>query len=267
MEAHNLDDSTAIVTGAVGDIGGGITRELAKAGCNITIADIGISEQAANSDSKPDNRQHARELADDLESLGAETLLVECDVTNAEQVEEMVETTVDELGTLDILASNAGIITYSPVEEMDEDAWDSVMDVNAKGIFLCARAAIPHLKDGGAIINTASIAGEIGSEGIGHYSASKHAVIGLTKTLALELAEDDVTVNALCPGIVDTPMWRDVLTPASEEAYEDTIQRSIPLHRDQKPEDMGRLVVFLAQNRNITGEAIKVDGGITQDVL
>ncbi|WP_231189341.1 SDR family NAD(P)-dependent oxidoreductase [Haladaptatus sp. DYF46] len=267
VEEHDLNGSVAIVTGAAGDIGGGITRELAKAGCDITIADLGVSEEAAENDTMPDNREHARELADDLESLGAETLLVECDVTDAEQVKSMVETTVNELGSLDILASNAGIITYSPVEEMDENDWDTVMDVNAKGPFLCARAAIPHLKDGGTIINTASIAGEIGAEGIAHYSASKHAIMALTKTLALELAEDDITVNAICPGIVDTPMWRDVLTPASDEAYEDTIQRSIPLHRDQKPEDMGRLAVFFAQNRNITGEAIKVDGGITQDVL
>lgn len=267
VEEHNLDSSVAIVTGAAGDIGGGITRELAKEGCDIALVDLGVSEEAAESDTKPDNREHALELADELESLGAETRLIECDVTDAEQVEDMVETTVEELGSLDILASNAGIISYSPVEEMDEDQWDAVMDVNAKGIFLCARAAIPHLKEGGTIINTASIAGEIGSEGIAHYSASKHAVMALTKTLALELAEDDVTVNAICPGIVDTPMWRDVLTPASGEAYEDTIQRSIPLHRDQKPEDMGRLAVFFAQNRNITGEAVKVDGGITQDVL
>lgn len=267
VDRRDLDGTVAIVTGAAGDIGGGLTRELAAAGCDIVVADIGVSESGAADDSKPDNRDHATELADELESMGSETLIVECDVTDADEVEAMVETTVDELGRLDILMSNAGIITSSPVEEMDEDEWDAVMDVNAKGMFLCARAAIPHLKDGGSIINTASIAGEIGAGGIAHYAASKHAVMALTKTLALELAEDDVTVNAICPGIVDTPMWRDVLTPASEESYEDTIQRSIPLHRDQKPEDMGRLAVFLAENRNITGEAVKVDGGITQDVL
>ncbi|MFC5971175.1 SDR family NAD(P)-dependent oxidoreductase [Halomarina salina] len=267
VEERNLDGAVAIVTGAAGDIGGGITRELAKAGCDIAIADLGVSEDAAGDDAKPDNHEHATDLAADLESLGAETLVVECDVTDAAQVEEMVETTVDEFGKLDILVSNAGIITYSPVEELDEDEWDAVMDVNTKGVFLCARAAIPHLKEGGTIINTASIAGEIGAEGIAHYSASKHAVMALTKTLSLELAEDDVTVNAICPGIVDTPMWRDVLTPGTGEAYEDTIQRAIPLHRDQKPEDMGRLAVFFAKNRNITGEAVKIDGGITQDVL
>ena len=264
---RNLDGAVAVVTGAAGEIGGGIVRELAAEGCDIVIADIGVSESAATDDSKPNNRDHATELVTEIESGGSEALIVECDVTDAEQVESMVEDTVDEFGSLDILVSNAGIITSSPVEEMDEDEWDAVMDVNAKGPFLCARAAIPHLKDGGAIINTASIAGEITAEGIAHYSASKHAVMALTKTLALELAEDDVTVNAICPGIVDTPMWRDVLTPASGEPYEETIQRTIPLHRDQTPEDMGRLAVFFAENRNITGEAVKVDGGITQSVL
>ncbi|ELY98126.1 SDR family NAD(P)-dependent oxidoreductase [Natrialba asiatica] len=268
VEKHDLDGSVAIVTGAAGDIGGGIARELAEAGCNIVLADIGVSESTADDDSKPDNVEPAEELADEIEATtDSETAIVECDVTDADQTEAMIETTLDEFGQLDILVNNAGIISYSPIEELDESAWDAVMDVNSKGVFLCSRAAIPELKDGGAIINTASIAGEISAVGIGHYASSKHAVLALTKTLALELAEDDVTANAICPGIVDTPMWRDVLTPASEESYDETIQRSIPLHRDQKPEDMGRLAVFFAENRNITGEAVKVDGGITQDVL
>ncbi|SEW26786.1 SDR family NAD(P)-dependent oxidoreductase [Natrinema salifodinae] len=268
VEKEDLDGTVAIVTGAAGDIGGGITRELAAAGCDVVIADIGVTESSADDDSKPDNVDSVTELADEIEGeTGSETLIVECDVTDADQAEAMIETALDEFGRLDILVNNAGIITHSPIEEMDEGEWDAVMDVNAKGTFLCSRAAIPELKDGGSIINTASIAGEISAAGIGHYASSKHAVMALTKTLALELAEDDVTVNAICPGIVDTPMWRDVLSPASEESYEETIQRSIPLHRDQKPEDMGRLAVFFAENRNITGEAVKVDGGITQDVL
>jgi len=268
VKKRNLDGTVAIVTGAAGEIGGGIARELAAAGCNIVLADIGVTESAADDDSKPNNIDHAEALADEIEaSTDSEAVIVECDVTSADQTEELVDATLDEFGRLDILVNNAGIITYSPVEELDESEWDAVMDVNAKGVFLCSRAAIPELKDGGSIINTASIAGEMSAAGIAHYAASKHAVMALTKTLALELAEDDVTVNAICPGIVDTPMWRDVLTPASEEPYEETIQRSIPLNRDQKPDDMGRLAVFFAENRNVTGEAVKVDGGITQDVL
>jgi meso-butanediol dehydrogenase/(S,S)-butanediol dehydrogenase/diacetyl reductase len=142
------------------------------------------------------------------------------------------------------------------------------MDVNVKGVFLPSRAAIPHLKESkGSIINTASIAGTIGAAGLAHYCASKHAVLGLTKSLSLELAGDDVTVNAICPGIVDTPMWSKVLTPQMDEDYEDTVKRVIPLGRDQSPEDMGRLAVFYATNRNVTGQALAVDGGILQNVI
>jgi len=163
--------------------------------------------------------------------------------------------------------NNAGVITVAEVEEMEEDEWDSVMDVNVKGQFLVARAAISHLKESsGTIINTASIAGKIGAAGLAHYCASKHAVIGLTKSLALELA-DDVTVNAICPGIVETPMWEQILTPSLDESYEETIERAIPLGRDQTPEDMGKLAVFYATNRNVTGQALAVDGGILQNVL
>ena len=103
--------------------------------------------------------------------------------------------------------------------------------------------------------------------GLGHYCASKHAVVGLTKSLALELADDDVTVNAICPGIVETPMWQELLTPSLDESYEETIDRVIPLGRDQTPEDMGKLAVFYATNRNVTGQAVAVDGGILQNVL
>jgi meso-butanediol dehydrogenase/(S,S)-butanediol dehydrogenase/diacetyl reductase len=180
----------------------------------------------------------------------------------------MIEETVSEFGGLDVLVNNAGVITVAEIEEMDEAEWDSVMDVNVKGQFLVARAAISHLKESsGTIINTTSIAGKIGAAGLGHYCASKHAVVGLTKSLALELADDDVTVNAICPAIVETPMWEQILTPSLDESYEETIERAIPLSRDQTPEDMGKLAVFYATNRNVTGQALAVDGGILQNVL
>jgi len=179
----------------------------------------------------------------------------------------MVDEVVEEFGGIDIVSNNAGVITVSPVEEMDEAEWDSIIDVNMKGAFLVARAVIPQLRESnGTIINTASIAGEIGASGLAHYCASKHGVLGLTKSLSLELAPE-VTVNAVCPGILETPMWEDVLTPALDESYEETIERGIPMGRDQDPEDIGRTVVFLAENRNITGEAVYVDDGIRQNVI
>jgi meso-butanediol dehydrogenase/(S,S)-butanediol dehydrogenase/diacetyl reductase len=117
------------------------------------------------------------------------------------------------------------------------------------------------------MINTASIAGEFGAAGQGHYVASKHAVIGLTKCLALELAPDDVTVNAICPGIVNTPMLSKAVAPSLEGSYEEIVDDIVPLGRDQTPEDMGRLAVYFATNRNVTGEAVKVDGGITLSAI
>lgn len=143
----------------------------------------------------------------------------------------MIDSVLDEFGKFDILVNNAGVITHSPIEEMEEQEWESIMDVNAKGVFLCSRAAIPHLTDRqtGTIINTASVAGKIPFRGLGHYCASKFANIGLTKVLALELASDNITVNAICPGIVRTPMWEDVLTPSQEESYEETIEDLMPL--------------------------------------
>ncbi|KTG07653.1 SDR family NAD(P)-dependent oxidoreductase [Haloferax profundi] len=268
--AQPLEGKVSIVTGAGGQIGEGIAVELAKAGSDVVIADVNVLDTEYNQQSSTDvgGADRAQEVAGRIEELGRRAHIVECDVTHADQVAAMVDETVSELGGIDILCNNAGIITVDPVEEMKEEEWDSVMGVNVKGVFLPSKAAIPHLKESkGAVINTASIAGSIGAAGLAHYCASKHAVLGFTKSLALELAGDDVTVNAICPGIVDTPMWNKVLTPTLDEAYDDTIERVIPLGRDQSPEDMGKLAVFFATNRNITGQSVVVDGGILQNVI
>ncbi|KAB1188575.1 MULTISPECIES: SDR family NAD(P)-dependent oxidoreductase [Haloferax] len=265
-----LGGKVSIVTGAGGQIGEGIAVELAKAGSDVVIADVNVLDTEYNQQSSKEvgGAKRAEEVAARVEELGRRAHIVECDVTHADQVSAMVEETVSEFGGIDVLCNNAGIITVDSVEEMKEGEWDSVMDVNVKGVFLVSQAAIPHLKESnGTIINTASIAGSIGAAGLAHYCASKHAVLGFTKSLSLELAGDDVTVNAICPGIVDTPMWNKVLTPTLEEDYKDTIERVIPLGRDQSPEDMGRLAVFFATNRNITGQSVVVDGGILQNVI
>jgi meso-butanediol dehydrogenase/(S,S)-butanediol dehydrogenase/diacetyl reductase len=269
VEQTTLDGAVSIVTGGAGDIGGGIAAELAAAGSDVVIADVDVMESAYNQRSSTEmaGTERAQAVVDRVESEGQRAHVIDCDVTKATQVDAMVEEVVDEFGRIDVLANNAGVITVAPVEEMAEEEWDTVMDVNMKGMFLTARAASPHLRETeGAIVNTASIAGSIGAAGLAYYCASKHAVLGFTKSLCLELAPD-VTVNAICPGIVETPMWEDVLTPELDESYEETIDRTIPMGRDQTPEDMGRTVVFLAENRNITGQAVVVDGGILQNVI
>lgn len=269
VQKTSLDGAVSIVTGGGGDIGSGIAEELAAAGSDVVIADVDVLDTEYNQQSSEEigGATRARSVVESVEDHGQRAHVVDCDVTKADQVEAMVEEVIEEFGRIDVLANNAGVITVAPVEEMAEEEWDTVMDVNVKGMFLVARAAIPHLRESeGAIINTASIAGSIGAGGLAHYCASKHAVLGLTKSLCLELAPD-VTVNAICPGIVETPMWEDILTPALEESYDETIDRAIPMGRDQTPADLGRLVVFLAENRNITGQSVVVDGGILQNVI
>jgi len=263
MPAPNeLAGSVSIVTGARGVIGKGIARELAAAGADVVLQ----VERDPNGSTEVADASRLQALIDEIEGMGRRALPVNCDVTIPEQVSAMVEKTMEAFGRLDVLVNNAGIVSTCRVEDMPEAEWDRVLDVNLKGVFLCSRAAIPYLRESsGTIINNASVASFGGAAGMAHYCASKHAIIGLTKTLALELAQDDVTVNAICPGIVDTPMWSRVLTP-DPERYRATVQRVIPLGRDQTPEDMGRLAVFLAASTNVTGEAIRVDGGMTTAV-
>ena len=254
-----LEESVSIITGARGVIGRGIARELAAAGSDVVLQ----VERNRDRPTRVDDTSEARDLIREVEAMGRQALPVNCDVRDPQQVEAMVEVAVEAFGRLDILVNNAGVVSICRVEDLEESEWDRVLDVNLKGMFLCSRAAIPHLrKSAGSIINVGSIASFGGSSGMAHYCASKHAVVGLTRALALELAPDSVTVNTLCPGIVDTPMWSEVLAPDPED-YKATIAHMIPLGRDQTPEDMGRLAVFLATSRNITGEAIRVDGGIT----
>ncbi len=255
----SLEGCVSIVTGARGGIGRGISRELAAAGSDVVLQ----IERDQRDSVEVNDAARARPLVEEIEALGRKALPINCDVSNPAHVEAMVDRTIEAFGRLDVLVNNAGIVNTFRLEDMPEDEWDRVIDVNLKGMFLCCRAAIPHLKaSAGAIINNGSIASFGGASGLTHYCASKHAVIGLTKALALELAQYDVTVNAVCPGIVDTPMWSEVLTPDPEQ-YKAVISRVIPLGRDQTPEDMGRAAVFLATNANITGQSITVDGGIT----
>jgi NAD(P)-dependent dehydrogenase (short-subunit alcohol dehydrogenase family) len=152
-----------------------------------------------------------------------------------------------------------------------EEDWDLIHDVNVKGTFICSKAIAPHMmqRRKGRIVNLASMAGKTGRGGVSSYCASKFAVIGFTQALAEEMGQFDVTVNAVCPGEVDTAMWRDVLLPAialgtgvtKEEAWENAAVKNVPLKRPQTVEDIGQAVVFLCKAENITGESINVTGG------
>nr|MQY69923.1 SDR family NAD(P)-dependent oxidoreductase [Bacillota bacterium] len=182
----------AIVTGAGKGIGRAISLRLAREGADVVIADV--------------DQKGAHKVAEEIKQMGRRSLVLKTDVTKVEDVKNMVEKTIEEFGRIDILVNNAGVSSMAPVVDLEEKEWDVNMNVNAKGQFLCSRAVAKQMtkQKSGKIINNASLAAKRGALFLGHYSASKFAVLGLTYTMAIELAPYNITVNAVCPGIVET---------------------------------------------------------------
>jgi meso-butanediol dehydrogenase/(S,S)-butanediol dehydrogenase/diacetyl reductase len=230
---------------------------LARAGAHVSVADV---DAAA-----------ARAVADEVSAVGVEGHATPMDVTQWSDAQNLCSTIEKRFGRLDIAVNAAGVISVQRVENMSEAEWDRIMNVNAKGTFLCCRAAIPLLRRSGAgtIINISSVSGKDGYQGLAHYSASKYAVIGFTNSLAKELAREEITVNAICPGVVRTAMW-DLLAEewrndkeTAEQSWQRQVLAFVPQGRPQTVEDIGDLVVYLASARNLTGQAINLDGGLT----
>ncbi len=255
----DLKGTAAIVTGGARGIGRGIAYELAKEGARVAIADL------------PATAADREETIAGIKKLGSEAIGVDVDVRDFAQCQAMVQKTIDAWGQADILVNNAGVIKVGPVFMFAEDDWDFIQDINVKGTFLCSKAVAPHMmqRRRGRIVNLSSMAGKTGRGGVSAYCSSKFAVIGFTQALAEEMGQFDVTVNAVCPGEVDTYMWREVLVPAialgtgvsKEEAWEQAAVKNVPLKRPQTVEDIGQAVVFLCKADNITGESINVTGG------
>jgi meso-butanediol dehydrogenase/(S,S)-butanediol dehydrogenase/diacetyl reductase len=267
-----LAGKVALVTGGGRGIGRGIALALANEGADVAIAEVERVASAAQQYGAVNvNGYHvAQETVKEIQSRGRRAIAIEADVTQWSQVQRMVSETVTQLGHLDILVCNAGVVHISTVEGMSEEEFDLTMAVNVKGVFLTCKAALPLLKQrpDACIINIASVAGKNGAPGMAHYCASKFAVVGFTNSLAKETARSDVRVNAICPGILRTQMWEYLADTfkqkgeSKEEAWQRYTGTLIPLGRPQTPEDIGQLAVYLATASNVTGQAINVDGGM-----
>lgn len=244
---ERLKNRSAIVTGAGQGIGKAIALGFAREGAKIAIADI--------------NEATARAVQSEIESLGGIAVAIGTDVANEASVQSMVENCLREFGTLDILINNAGIFPVSSVEEMTETEWDRVIGTNLIGAFLCSRAvASSFLAQGsGRIISLTSGRAFQGAKNAAHYASSKAGIIGFSKSLALELAPRQITVNVICPGITDTAQPR--VHQTEEQIYAQA--QKIPLGRIGQPEDLVGTALFLASDAAafITGQTIVVNGG------
>jgi NAD(P)-dependent dehydrogenase (short-subunit alcohol dehydrogenase family) len=247
---NGIADSVAIVTGASSGIGRAAAHRFGEEGATVVAADVDPEKGAAT--------------VEEIRAAGGEAAFVETDVSDADEVASLVEATVDRYGGLDFAFNNAGIEGRNdPTADQPTDNWARVVDVNLKGVFLGMRAQIAAMRDhgGGAIVNTSSIAGLVGFRGVGPYVASKHGVIGLTKTAALEYGSEGIRVNAICPGVIDTPM-----VERSAEADPELVEQvsaATPLGRIGTPEEVGDVAVWLCSDDAsfVTGEAMVVDGG------
>lgn len=241
-----LENKVAIVTGAARGIGKAIARKLSQDGAAVVICDI-LEEVSAT--------------AEELRSEGAKVLPLQVNVTDLESVNLMVKTTIDELGSVDILCNNAGIVRDALIVRMKESDWDAVIAVNLKGAFNCTKAVVRHMmkQRWGKIVNTSSVMGIVGNAGQANYSASKAGLIGLTKSAAKELGRRGINVNAVAPGYIVSKM-----TESLPESEKNKILDFVPLGTLGYPEDVANLVAFLVSDsaRYITGQVIPVDGGL-----
>ncbi|SEP56282.1 3-oxoacyl-[acyl-carrier-protein] reductase [Piscibacillus halophilus] len=243
-----LDGKVALVTGASRGIGRAIALELAQKGANVVVNYAGSQERAES-------------VVQEIQDLGQEAIAVKANVANADEVKQLVKSTTDQFGSIDILVNNAGITRDNLLMRMKEDEFDDVIETNLKGVFNCIKTVTrPMMKQrGGKIVNVASVVGVSGNPGQTNYVAAKAGVIGMTKSVAKELAARHINVNAVAPGFITTDMT-DALSEEAKQGMHDMI----PLNRLGEPEDVAKVVRFLASSDSdyITGQTIHVDGGM-----
>jgi NAD(P)-dependent dehydrogenase (short-subunit alcohol dehydrogenase family) len=242
----------AIVTGAASGIGRATAVAFASAGATVVVADV----------SEEGNQETARAIEDQ----GGRVLAVRCDVTNGQDVKAALDRSLDTFGRLDIAFNNAGVEQpVGPAAEVSEQEWDRIVDINLRGVFLCMKHEIPLLlqQGGGAIVNTSSGAGVTAVKGQAAYTAAKHGVVGLTKAAALDYAQANIRINAVCPGIIDTAMMQR-FTGDSAEGRQRVIGQE-PVGRMGTPEEIAGAVLWLCSDAAafVVGHALVMDGGQT----
>ena len=255
----NIKGKTALITGSTSGIGLGIARHLAAAGVNIALNGFGDPDEIAD-------------IVSQLQGEGVQAAYYPADMTKPDEIKQMITDAKAHFGSIDILVNNAGIQNVQPVEEFSPEKWDAIIAINLSSSFHTARAVVPIMRaqGWGRIINMASVHGLVASPFKSAYVAAKHGIIGLTKTLALEVAQDNITCNALCPGYVKTPLVEGQIadTAKARGISEDAVVRDVLLaaqwtKKFVEVEQVAGLALFLCSDaaENITGTPLVVDGG------
>lgn len=249
-----LKDKVAIVTGSSKGIGEGIARVFSREGAKVVV--VCRTEDAG------------KQMAEELGASDGNAVFVKTDVRDTESVKNMIHTTINTFGRLDVLVNNAGYHISKNVEETSEEEWQFIIDTNLRGTFLCSKYAIPHLRETrGNIINISSMVGLVGQPNAGAYSATKGGQIAMSKGMAIDFAQDGIRVNVICPGWIQTPLVDDWFSQqADENAARKYIFSRHPLGRIGTIDECGRAALYLATNEDsgfVTGITLNIDGGIT----
>ena len=270
-----LKDKIALVTGGGTGIGKAVVEMLVREGAKVAINGIDFVKTDANQYETKNigGFTAAKNLAAELKQKGHDATAFEADVTDSKQIEQMVAQVVETYGHLDILINVAGIIIQKYAVETTEEEWGSIINTNLTGTFLMNKAVIDHMQERqyGRIVNFSSMAGKNTYAGMSAYAASKWGVLGFTGCLSKEVAHDNITVNAICPGIVGTQMWTSLSSTLAllgvgetpEEAYANYVSTVIPQGEAQTPEDIAEGVLYLITAPHVTGIALSIDGGVS----
>jgi acetoacetyl-CoA reductase len=242
-----LSEAVVVVTGASRGLGAAIAEELASGGAKVVV-------------NYSRSKEPAEELVQKISDDGGEAIAVQADVSDAEQAQKLIDRAMEEYNRVDVLVNNAGINIDRTLKKLSVEDWDKVIQVDLNSAFYTVHAVLPHMTEqgGGKIINMSSFVGEAGNIGQANYSAAKAGLLGFTKTAAQELARSGITVNAICPGFIETDMVANI----PEEAQQKLLKQ-IPLGRFGKPDEIARAVRYLVEDGDyITGQALDINGGI-----